>query len=182
MSGDRLRLRLVDDAAPEKMAVVRGQRIDLPTVGVECDGEVLAVLDPEVAIEATLQIRRLARAGRPAPVSCQICASEGAPRRSLAVKHSPGLRCTRECPEQQAVSGMRWCRPVHWFSRADVSVARRSATRRSGVEGGVRLEVEITDRSFRSPVPNVRTRRAGRRTAPSSALPKYGEWDAPRTP
>ena len=28
-AGDRLRLRLVDDAAPEQMAVVRGQRVDL---------------------------------------------------------------------------------------------------------------------------------------------------------
>ena len=56
---DRLRLRLVDDAAPEQVAVVRGERVDLLSVRVEREGEVLAVLDPEVAVEAPLQVCRL---------------------------------------------------------------------------------------------------------------------------
>jgi hypothetical protein len=55
---DGLRLRLVDDAAPEEMAVVRGERVDLPPVGVEREREVFAVLDPEVSVEAPLQISR----------------------------------------------------------------------------------------------------------------------------
>ena len=61
MSRDRLRLRLVDDAAPEQVPVVRRERVDLAAVLVEREREVLAVLDPEVAVEASLQIGRVGR-------------------------------------------------------------------------------------------------------------------------
>ncbi len=40
------------------MSDVRGQRVDLPAVGVERDREVLAVLDPEIPVEPTLEIGR----------------------------------------------------------------------------------------------------------------------------
>src|SRR5262245_31906655 len=56
MPDDRLRLRLVDDPAPEQMAVVRRERVDLLAVEVQGEREVLVVLDPEVAVEATLEI------------------------------------------------------------------------------------------------------------------------------
>ena len=53
------RLRLVDDAAPEQMADVRGERVDLIPVWVQREREVLAVLDPEVAVEPPFEVRRL---------------------------------------------------------------------------------------------------------------------------
>ena len=53
---DRLGFGLVDDAAPEQVAVVRGQRVDLVALRVEREGEVLAVRDPEVAVEAALEV------------------------------------------------------------------------------------------------------------------------------
>ena len=59
VTGDCPRLRLVDDAAPEQVADVRGERIDLVAILVQRQREVLTVLDPEVAVEATLQICRL---------------------------------------------------------------------------------------------------------------------------
>jgi hypothetical protein len=36
---DRLRLRFLDDAAPEQVAVVRRQRVDLVPFGIECEGD-----------------------------------------------------------------------------------------------------------------------------------------------
>ena len=59
-----LRLRLVDDPAPEQVPVVRGERVDLAAVGVEREREVLAVLDPEVAVEAPLEVGGLASRAR----------------------------------------------------------------------------------------------------------------------
>ena len=53
---DRLGLRLVDDAAPEQVPVVRGERVDLVPVRVEREREVLAIVDPEVAVEAALEV------------------------------------------------------------------------------------------------------------------------------
>src|SRR4029453_6529103 len=53
---DGLGLGLVDDAAPQQVAVVRGERIHLLALGVEGEGEVLAVLDPVVAVEPSLEI------------------------------------------------------------------------------------------------------------------------------
>ncbi len=41
------------------MAVVRSQRVDLRTIGVERQREVVPVLNPEVAVEAALEIRGL---------------------------------------------------------------------------------------------------------------------------
>ena len=56
---DRTCFRLVDDPAPQKVAVVRRERVDLPSVLVEGEREVLAVLDPEVAVEPAFQVRRV---------------------------------------------------------------------------------------------------------------------------
>src|SRR5436190_18622860 len=53
---DRLRLRLLDDAAPEQVSVVRGERIDPAAVLIEREREVFAVLDPEIAVESPLEI------------------------------------------------------------------------------------------------------------------------------
>src|SRR5262249_28489328 len=57
---DRPRLRLVDDPAPEQVADVRRERVDMVALRVERQREVLAVVDPEVAVEAALQRGRLA--------------------------------------------------------------------------------------------------------------------------
>ena len=57
--GHGLGLRLVDDAAPEQVAVVGGEGVDLAAVGLEGEREVLPVRDPEVAVEAALEVRRL---------------------------------------------------------------------------------------------------------------------------
>src|SRR5580692_7107995 len=59
MPCDRPRFRLVDYPAPQQVAVVGSQRIYLAAVVVEGYREVLAVLDPEVAVEAPLEIRGL---------------------------------------------------------------------------------------------------------------------------
>jgi len=56
---ERLRLRLVDDAAPEQVADVRAQRVDLVAVRVQRECEVAVGLDPEVAVEAALEVGRL---------------------------------------------------------------------------------------------------------------------------
>ena len=56
VAGDGLRLRLVDDAAPEQVAVVRREAVDLAPLLVQREREVLAVLDPEVAVEAALEV------------------------------------------------------------------------------------------------------------------------------
>src|SRR5262249_49869501 len=41
------------------MPVVRGERVDLLALDVECEPEVLVVLSPEVAVEAALEVGRL---------------------------------------------------------------------------------------------------------------------------
>ena len=56
VADDRLRLRGVDDAAPQEEPVVRRERIDLAAVGVEGDREVPAIGQPEVAVEAPLEV------------------------------------------------------------------------------------------------------------------------------
>src|SRR5262249_48058328 len=56
LARDRFRLRLVDDPAPEEVADVRRERVDLAPVLIECKREVVAVLDPEVAVEAPFQV------------------------------------------------------------------------------------------------------------------------------
>src|SRR5262249_50992815 len=56
---DRLRLRLVDDAAPEQVADVRAEHVDLLSLAVESQSEVLAVRDPEIPVEAALEVGRL---------------------------------------------------------------------------------------------------------------------------
>src|SRR4029450_3189627 len=59
VAGDGLRFRLVDDAAPEQVAVVRAQGIELLPLVPQGKREVLAVLAPEVAVEAALEVARL---------------------------------------------------------------------------------------------------------------------------
>ena len=56
---DGLRLGRVDDAAPQEVADVRGERVDLGAVRVEGEREVLPLGDPEVAVEAALEVGRL---------------------------------------------------------------------------------------------------------------------------
>src|SRR5260221_8027200 len=56
MAHTGLGLVLVGDAAPQQVADVRGERIHLPLVPVESEGEELAVRDPEVAGEGALQL------------------------------------------------------------------------------------------------------------------------------
>src|SRR6266536_3779886 len=59
MARDRLRLRLVDDAAPEQVSDVRAERIDLLAVAIQRQSEVLAVRDPEISVEASLELSSL---------------------------------------------------------------------------------------------------------------------------
>src|SRR5262245_13744555 len=54
------RLVLVGDAAPQEMADVRRKRIDLAFLTVETEREEFAVRQPEVAVEALLQVLGLA--------------------------------------------------------------------------------------------------------------------------
>ena len=56
---DRLGLVLVDDPAPEQMADVGRDRVHRPLLAVECKREAVDPLDPEVAVEALLQLVRL---------------------------------------------------------------------------------------------------------------------------
>jgi hypothetical protein len=56
---DRLGLALVDDAAPQKVTIVRGERVNLATVGLEGDRVVLPVFHPVITVEAPLQVGRL---------------------------------------------------------------------------------------------------------------------------
>ena len=59
MPGDRLCLRLVDDAAPKQVTVVRGKCVDLVPVRVEGERKVLPVFDPEVPVEPPFESGRL---------------------------------------------------------------------------------------------------------------------------
>src|SRR5207342_2361319 len=56
MARDGLRLGLVHNPAPEQVAVVRGERVHLLALRVQREGEVLVLLDPEIAVEAALEI------------------------------------------------------------------------------------------------------------------------------
>src|SRR2546423_571269 len=51
--------RLAKEPAPQKVAVVRGQRVDLLAVGGESRGEVAALPPPEVLVEASFEVGRL---------------------------------------------------------------------------------------------------------------------------
>src|SRR4029453_11030640 len=59
MARDRLRLRLFDDAAPKQVADVRAERVDLLAVAVQRQSEVLALGDPEISVEAALELSSL---------------------------------------------------------------------------------------------------------------------------
>src|SRR5947209_10779818 len=52
-------VRRVDNAAPEQMPNVRRDGVDFAAVTVDRERERLAILEPEVAIEARFQLRRL---------------------------------------------------------------------------------------------------------------------------
>ena len=69
---------VADDAAPEQMADVRGERVDGLLVAVEREGIVGAVLEPEVVVERLLEVRclllELLRKRLVAPdLSCEAC-------------------------------------------------------------------------------------------------------------
>ena len=116
---DGLGLRLVDDPAPQQVAVVRGERVDLAAVRVERDGEVLAVVDPEVAVESALERRpHPSPGGRRSPGrarsrvpggrrgSWRRTRSPGA-RRWLAGSPAAGRRDTRSSPRSPSSTGSR---------------------------------------------------------------------------
>ena len=174
---DGLRLRLVDDAAPEQVAVVRGQRVDLLALGVEREREVLAVLDPEVAVEAALEVGRLllelvgevrvvpdARAPAGRRASSRRRRSPAA-RRSPAGSRAAARRGRRSSPRSPSSTGSRGRSP-----------RCGAGTRCSRCPGGRR-----TRRSRRAPPAprarararacgrrsSARTRRAARRRAAS---------------
>ena len=56
---DGRRLVVFDDAAPEEVADVGGDGVDLPPVAVAGEREAVAVRHPEVAVEPSLEARRL---------------------------------------------------------------------------------------------------------------------------
>ena len=56
MACDRFRLRLVDDAAPEQVSDVRAKGVDLLPIGVQGEGVVLSVGDPEITVEPSLEL------------------------------------------------------------------------------------------------------------------------------
>src|SRR4051812_7533358 len=60
MLDDVRRLLVVHDAAEQEMTYVRGDRVGLPAVPIECHGKAPSIRHPEVAIEAHLQIVRFA--------------------------------------------------------------------------------------------------------------------------
>ena len=55
MTYHNLRLVLIDDATPEQMPDVGGQRIDLAPIAVDGKCEKLTILEPEVLVEAPLK-------------------------------------------------------------------------------------------------------------------------------
>src|SRR6266496_168799 len=57
---DSLRLVLIDDAAPEQVSDVRGERINLAPVAIKSKREKRTVFEPEVLVEPALQFGRLA--------------------------------------------------------------------------------------------------------------------------
>src|SRR5919201_1688666 len=60
MRGDLGRLVLVHDAAPEQVPDVRGDAVDAALLAVEGEREAAPLRDPEILVEATLQLGRLA--------------------------------------------------------------------------------------------------------------------------
>ena len=125
--------------------------------GVEGEREVLAVLDPEVAVEAALEVGRLAsRAGRRAPGPSRPRAPAGrrAPsrrrrspgaRRSRAGSRAGGRRGTRSSPRSPSSTGSRG--PVSSLRRwyADVAVALQVGVVVDPVERRARLVLELAD-------------------------------------
>ena len=92
MARDGLRLRLVDDAAPEQVAVVRRERVDLVALGVEREREVPAVGHPEVAVEAALRDRPPASRARSANSGHSRPRARGGRRASSRRTRSPAAR------------------------------------------------------------------------------------------
>ena len=64
---DGLGLVVVDDAAPQQVADVGRERVDLPLLAVQREREAAALREPEVAVEARLAPPLPVRAARPAP-------------------------------------------------------------------------------------------------------------------
>ncbi len=55
MAHNSLRLVLLDDATPEQVPNVGGQRIHLAPVAIDGERETLTVFEPEVPVEPALQ-------------------------------------------------------------------------------------------------------------------------------
>ena len=136
------------------MAVVGGQRVDLAAVGVERDGEVLAVLDPEVPVEAALEVGGLllepVGEGRVLPdlpgqpgaahlgvvgVALQLA---GRPREAGQVAVAVGDRVPGVLPALVLQPGLLVAALV-----GDVAVALRSAYSSIQFEGGPRRVLEV---------------------------------------
>src|SRR5690606_18597678 len=54
------RLFIIDDAAPQQVADVGGERVYLTLVPIERQGEKASLLEPEIAVEAVFEQRGLA--------------------------------------------------------------------------------------------------------------------------
>jgi len=80
MAGNAPRLVAIDDATPEEMADVRGERVHSALVAIERQSKELAVGNPEVTVETALELGRFAfEALCPRRVSID---QAGEPRRS----------------------------------------------------------------------------------------------------
>ena len=193
MPYDRLRLRLVDDAAPEQVAVVRGERVDLLALRVESQREVLVVLDPEIAVEAALELRglllelvgerrvlpHLARQPRAAHLRVVGVALELAGRAREAGKPAvavrdrvPGVLPALVLEPRLLVAALV----------PDVAVALEVGVLVDPVQGRPGLELEARERASGRPS-SARTRRAARRRAGSRPRSRSrASAAAPRTP
>ena len=154
---NRFRLRLVDDPAPQQVPVVRSERIDLVAFGIDREREVLAVLDPEVAVEAPLQrgrfLLQLVGEVRVVPDRRAPCAHRASWRRT----RNPGARTSRV------------------ESRAGGRRGRRSSPRSPS-------SIDSRDRSPRCGAGTTRSRcPGGRRTRRASSARRAPRARAPRT-
>ena len=152
---DRLRLGLVDDAAPEQEAIVRCQRVHLRTVGIEREREVAAIGQPEIVVESTLEVgascsSRSAKAG-----SFQTAVPTGRRaawrrRRTPAARRSPG-----EAGSRPSLNEIEFQESFQdWFSSPgllvpalvrDVAVAHEVGELVDPVECGASLVLQVAD-------------------------------------
>ena len=155
VADDSLGLGLVDDPAPQEMPVVGGERIDLTPVRVESQGEVPVVLDPEVAVESTFQVRRLllqpvgeflvlpdqARQPSPSPLRVVGVALElgRGPGETREAAVPVGDRVPRVLPALVLQTGLLVPAPI-----GDVAVPHEVRVLVDPVQGGPGLPFEVT--------------------------------------